>query len=301
MPHRTGRGFESSSARQFLCDVSNTPSAGKSRFRNILVTFFDESRGMRNTAVLAQDCGEILTSTPLFRASLAQTMEEVRRCQRLRYEVFNLELGEGLRSSRACGLDRDSFDIVCDHLMVQDSATGKLAGTYRLQTGYRAKGNLGYYGEQIFDFRPFESIRGEVLELGRACVHQEYRNTSALHMLWKGIALCAARCDARYLIGCSSLTSQDEKEGAALYEALKEKYLVETTLRTEPRPENRCRASAESGAAPPRLPRLFRAYLEISARLCGPPAIDREFGTIDFLTLVDLERLPERVRNRFFS
>jgi putative hemolysin len=256
---------------------------------------------MPTTAVLAQDCGEPLTSTPLFRVSLAQTMEDVRKCQRLRYEVFNLELGEGLQASRNCGLDRDSFDVICDHLMVQDSATRKLAGTYRLQTGYRAKGNLGYYSEHLFDFQPFETIRGEILELGRACVHQEYRNTPALHMLWKGIALYAASCGARYLIGCSSLTSQDESEGAALYEALKERCLVETLLRTVPRPENRCQASADRGAAPPRLPRLFRAYLEISGRLCGPPAIDREFGTIDFLTLVDLERVPERVRSRFFS
>jgi putative hemolysin len=255
---------------------------------------------MPTTAVLAQDCGELLTSTPLFRVSLAQTMEDVRACQRLRYQVFNLELGEGLQTSRDSGLDRDSFDVVCDHLMVQDSATGKLAGTYRLQTGYRAKGNLGYYSEQLFDFRPFEAIRGEILELGRACVHQEYRHSTALHMLWKGIALYAARCGARFLVGCSSLTSQDENQGMALYETLLDKYLVEASLRTQPRPECRCRASGELRIPPPQLPRLFRAYLEISAKLCSPPAIDRKFGTIDFLTLVDLERLPARARTRFF-
>jgi len=62
--------------------------------------------------------------------------------------------------------------------MVHDTATGKLVGTYRMQSGYRAKGNLGYYGEGLFEFGPFEAIRGEVLELGRACVHREYRNTA---------------------------------------------------------------------------------------------------------------------------
>jgi putative hemolysin len=255
---------------------------------------------MPTTAVLAQECGELLTSTPLFRVSLAQTVEDVMQCQRLRYQVFNLELGEGLQTSRFCGLDRDSFDMVCDHLMVRDAVTGKLAGTYRLQTGYRAKGNLGYYSEQLFDFRPFETRRGEILELGRACVHQEYRHTTALHMLWKGIALYAARCGARYLVGCSSVTSQNENEGAALFESLQDKFLIESSLRTAAHPECRCRESNELGMSAPRLPRLFRAYLEISAKICGPPAIDREFRTIDFLTVVDLERLPERVRNRFF-
>jgi putative hemolysin len=226
-------------------------------------------------------------------------MKDLVHCQRLRYLVFNCELGEGLASSDASGLDRDPFDLICDHLMVQDAATSQLVGTYRLQTGFRAKGNLGYYSESLFDLAPLEPIRGEILEAGRACVHEEYRNTNVLHMLWKGIARYAERCNARYLIGCSSLTSQNEHEGTALYEVLREKYLVDAPLRVEPKPGFRCAASTEPIVAP-RPPRLFRAYLEISARLCGPPAIDREFKTIDFLTFMDLQRLPERVRTRFF-
>jgi putative hemolysin len=254
---------------------------------------------MPTNAVLVQDCESLAASTPLFRLSLAQTMEDLTECQRLRYLVFNCELGEGLSDSEACGLDRDRFDLICDHLMVHDVASGKLVGTYRMQTGYRAKGNIGYYSEQLFDLSPFESLRGEILELGRACVHEEYRNTSALFMLWKGIASYAALCNARYLVGCSSITSQDENEGMALYDRLREKYLAGPALRTEPHPQCRCSGTGERVAAP-LPPRLFRAYLDISARLCGPPAIDREFRTIDFLTLADLQAIPERVRARFF-
>ncbi len=254
---------------------------------------------MPKTAVLVHDCGNPIAATERFRVSMAQTLEDVIECQRLRYLVFNCELGEGLDTSAKTGLDRDRFDFICDHLMVQDVATGRLAGTYRMQSGYRAKGNLGYYGEEFFDFRPFETIRTEVLELGRACVHEEYRNTSVLHMLWKGIARYARSCGARYLLGCSSLSSQDENEGVALYEALREKYLVAPSLRTNPVEGHRCRSS-NLAVKPPQTPRLFRAYLDISARICGPPAIDREFKTIDFLTLVDLRALPDRVRTRFF-
>ena len=142
-------------------------------------------------------------------------------------------------------------------------------------------------------------MRGEILELGRACVRFEYRNTSVLHMLWKGIVRYARSCGARYLIGCSSLSSQDENEGIALYESLREKYLVAPSLRTLPVEGRRCKPSGAQ-TQPPRPPRLFQAYLDISARVCGPPAIDREFKTIDFLTLVDLQALPDRVRKRFF-
>lgn len=254
---------------------------------------------MTKTAVLVHDCGNPLATTNLFRVGLAQTLEDLAECQRLRYLVFNCELGEGLDVSTLSGLDRDQFDFICDHLMVQDASTGKLVGTYRMQSGYRAKGNLGYYSEGLFDFSPFESIRSQVLELGRACVHQKYRNTNVLHMLWKGIARYAKSCGARYLIGCSSLTSQDENEGLALYESLREKYLAEPALRTSPKIAHECHSNGRHIEAP-RPPRLFRAYLEISARLCGPPAIDREFKTIDFLTLLDLERIPDRVRTRFF-
>jgi putative hemolysin len=254
---------------------------------------------MAKTAVLVHDCENPLAATDRFRVGMAQTLEDVIECQRLRYLVFNCELGEGLESSTSMGLDRDRFDFICDHLMVCDAVTGQLSGTYRMQNGYRAKGNLGYYGESFFDFGPFESLRAEVLELGRACVREEYRNTNVLNMLWKGIAKYAESCKARYLIGCSSLSSQDENEGIALYEVLREKYLVEPSLRTKPVAGCECKSTG-SHVSPPRTPRLFRAYLDISARVCGPPAIDREFKTIDFLTLVDLQALPDRVRTRFF-
>ncbi len=254
---------------------------------------------MSKTAVLVHDCGNPIATTERFRVSMAQTLEDVTECQRLRYLVFNCELGEGLDSSARTGLDRDQFDFICDHLMVHDAATAKLAGTYRMQSGYRAKGNLDYYSEEFFDFCPFERIRGEVLELGRACVYEEYRNSSVLHMLWKRIARYAKSCGARYLIGCSSLSSQDANEGMALYEALRERYLVEESLRTVPAEGHHCESNS-SKTPVPSPPRLFRAYLEISARVCGPPAIDREFKTIDHLTLIDLQRLPERVRMRFF-
>src|SRR5467141_4565447 len=190
---------------------------------------------MQKTAVLLHDCGNPLATTDLFRVGMAQTLEDVVDCQRLRYLVFNCELGEGFDGSDRTVLDRDRFEFICDHLMVRDASTGKLAGTYRMQSGYRAKGNLGYYGEEFFDFSPFETLRAEVLELGRACVHEDYRNTSVLHMLWRGITRYAGSCGARYLIGCSSLASQDENEGMALYQTLKERYLVEPALQTQPR------------------------------------------------------------------
>ena len=238
----------------------------------------------------------------------------MRRAQQLRFEVFNLELGEGLADSYATGLDVDPFDEFCDNLIVEELATSEIVGTYRLQTGQLAAANLGYYSEREFDFLPYEPFRGEMIELGRACVHVDHRNFNLLQLLWCGIARYAVERNARMLIGCSSLTSQDPMEGATTYEQLKS-YLVTLHLRTHPRAKfavvaggddpglGRGDALEPPGSTPPATAgtssKLLRAYLAIGAQICGPPAIDREFGTIDFLTLLDLHSLPAIVRAHF--
>lgn len=136
-------------------------------------------------------------------------MEEIRDAQTLRFEVFNLELNEGLEQSYATGLDQDPFDAVCDHLLVEHLPSKQVVGTYRFQTGANAARNLGYYCEQEFEFEVYRPLRDEIVELGRACVHQQHRNLSVLGLLWKGIAEYARARRARYFFGCSSITSQE--------------------------------------------------------------------------------------------
>jgi putative hemolysin len=231
---------------------------------------------------------------------LARGTEDLRAAQALRFEVFNLELNEGLEASYQTGLDADPFDKICDHLLVTDVKIGAVVGTYRLQTGTMAAKGLGYYSAQEFDFAPYESIRSEMIELGRACVHKHHRNLTVLGLLWKGIADYALAHGGRYLCGCSSITSQDPTFGASAYSDLCRKHLVEPRFRTKPQPKFECPLShlADEG---PKIPKLLRAYLSVGAKICGPPALDREFKTIDFLTFLDLQTLPPAARARFMG
>ena len=230
---------------------------------------------------------------------LASTALERQAAYRLRFRVFNLELNEGLESAYATGLDTDPFDPVCDHLIVEDSLTGEIVGTYRMQTGSSATRNIGYYCATEFDLSPFAAVRDRVLELGRACVHRDHRSFEVITLLWSGIAEYALGHGCQYLIGCSSLTSQDEAYGAAMYRKL-ESNLVEASLRTSPRPECAIPSGlVYAGIVTP--PKLLRTYLTLGAKICGPPAIDREFKTIDFLTFLDLESLNGSARQRFLS
>lgn len=222
-------------------------------------------------------------------------VEDIRAAQALRFLVFNLELNEGLESSYSTLRDEDPFDAACDHLLVEEESTGDVVGTYRLQTGASAARKIGYYSAQEFDFSPFEGVRSQIIELGRACVHRDHRNLQVLGLLWRGIADYAREHHGRYLVGCSSLTSQDPSVGTATYDMLAPNYLVEPAFRTVPMPTHDC-AGAPPAVEPPKLPKLLRAYLSLGARICGPPALDREFKTIDFLTWLDLDRLPASAR-----
>lgn len=234
-----------------------------------------------------------------YRVRLATGTADVRAAQALRFEVFNLELKEGLAQSFATGLDADPFDAVCDHLLVED-ARGAVVGTYRMQTGARARSARGYYSEREFDFGPFEPMRPQVLELGRACTHTRHRSFAVLNLLWKGIAVYASDHGARYLVGCSSLTSQDMGAGAAAYRVLSA-HLAPPAWQTQPRAPFAC-ALEPVAATAPRIPRLLSAYLALGALICAPPAIDRDFGTIDFLTCLDLQSpalVAMQARGRF--
>lgn len=235
-----------------------------------------------------------------YQLRLATADADLIATQRLRFDVFNLELNEGLDSAYLSGLDRDRFDAACDHLIVEDMRCGEVVGTYRLQTGQLAAAHHGYYSEQEFDFAPFESIRCELVELGRACVHRDHRKLSVLNLLWRGIVRYTSERGARYLVGCSSLTTQDIALGHAMFERLRGRHLVEVRFRTQPLPSHALPpAQHDAECEPP--PRLLRAYLALGAKICGAPAIDREFKTIDFLTFLDLGALPGAVRNHFLD
>jgi putative hemolysin len=96
-----------------------------------------------------------------YRVRLAESVADRDAVCRLRFKVFNIELGKGLESSYETGLDTDHFDLFCEHLVVEDKADRRIVGTYRMQSGMTAAQNLGYYSEQEFDLSPYEPLRGD--------------------------------------------------------------------------------------------------------------------------------------------
>jgi putative hemolysin len=233
----------------------------------------------------------------------AATPDDVDAALRLRYEVFNLELGEGLPASAATGRDEDEFDAVCRHLLVVDRPSGRVVGTYRLQTSEVARAGRGFYSATEFWLGGLPAaVLDDAVELGRACVARDHRNTRVLFLLWRGVAAYVAANHKQYLFGCCSLTSRDPGEGARAAAELMGNGHLHPKLRVTPRPELACAARDEELALPPPpIPKLFGMYLRQGAKVCGPPAMDREFGTIDFFVLLDVDAMDRDRHSAVFG
>jgi len=236
---------------------------------------------------------------------LASSRFERIEAQRLRFEVFNLELQLGLTSSLASGLDQDAHDGHCDHLLVVDTDRDCLVGTYRLLSFDRVP-SFGFYSESEFDLTNVKRSGLRLLELGRSCVALEYRDGRVISLLFRGIAEYMRRTGADALMGCASIHGTDLPELTAIQEMLSQRFLSDQSLRVTPRrgfdvPPLPRSASIDETSAFRSLPPLFRGYLRMGAKVCGPPAYDRQFGTTDFFVLAKTRDIAGRCTRRFFG
>lgn len=236
---------------------------------------------------------------------VARDESEREAAQRLRFEVFNVELRLGLASSFSCGLDRDAYDAYCDHLLVVDRARGKVAGTYRLLPWDRTP-SFGFYSETEFDLDNVKRSGLRLLELGRSCVHPDYRSGRVINLLFQGIAEYAQAHGADALVGCVSLRGNDIEELRAVSTLLRNGFLSDPRLRVTPKrgfdlPGIEDDVPIEPSDVFRKLPPLFKGYLRLGAKTCGPPAFDRQFGTTDYFLLVKTDNVVRRYRRRFFG
>jgi putative hemolysin len=239
-----------------------------------------------------------------FEVKIAVDPKEIEEAQRLRFQVFNVELNKGLKSSYERGLDIDEFDPFCDHLIVRDLKSGAVVGTYRLLRGAEARRHIGFYSEKEFDLTRIKQLDGELLELGRSCARKDFRDRALIPLMWEAIVEQVRKYQVRYLFGCGSLYTTDVAEVSEMFSLLKSKYYTAKALRVEP--VESCRfaglneraQSIDEAALFQKLPSLIKGYLRIGAQVAGPPALDAEFGTADFFLLLDFASLKEEYLKR---
>ena len=226
-----------------------------------------------------------------YRVGYAVSPGAIKQVLRLRYQVFNVELGEGLADGALSGLDQDPFDQQMTHLVLLSADVNQIVGTYRIQSARHALQHQGLYSAQEYDVTPLAPYFDEAIELGRACLAKDHRAMDALLMLWSGLGHFMNLFQLHYLMGCCSITTTDPDDGWRALKTLYEKNHMHPELYLKALPDYSC-GSADRLDAPElgpalKLPKLFRIYLMLSAHIISEPAIDREFGTVDFLTFMD--------------
>jgi len=245
--------------------------------------------------------GAQLASDAKYDVRLASSDSEIASALRLRHDIFNVELGVHAVSADHPGFEQDVYDPFCRHLIVVERETGRTVGTYRLNSIESVDDidRLYSFGEFSIEELPIRVLeRG--LEIGRACIAADHRNSKVLFLLWK--ALANYLVGKRYFFGCCSIFTRDRVVGERAYKQLVERGHFHETFRVEPR-RNALYSAAPDGLKnePVALPSLFEMYLRIGAKVCGPPMLDDEFGTVDFFVVFDVKEMGERYRRLFFS
>lgn len=236
---------------------------------------------------------------PRLQVSLAQNENEIREAQHLRYKIFGVEMGARL-VCRIPEHDTDLFDPWCDHLLVRDQNHGKVVGTYRILSPQAARSIGSYYSENEFSLTRLQHLRSRMVEIGRSCIHADYRSGAVITLLWAGLAEYMTRGGYDYLIGCASIGMSDGGHNAAnIYQQLTEAQQAPLEYRVfphHPLPFEHL-ANGQQAQVPP----LLKGYLRAGGLVCGEPAWDPDFNTADLLLMLPMSRLNERYARHFIS
>ena len=239
----------------------------------------------------------------------ASTQDDMRAAQRLRYTVFATEMGAAL-SGLLPGHDMDLFDDFCEHLLVRDSRTNEVVGTYRVLTPAQAKRVGSTYTDTEFDLTRLRDIRGRMVEFGRSCVHPQYRQGPVIMALWRALTGFMQRNQLDIMIGCVTMPMPMRMHcphsvvhgghgAASMWGQLHTSCMASIRYHVRPRlalPFERLDASLKVEP-----PALVKAYLRLGAKVMGAPAWDPDFNAADLPMIMFLDDMPARYRKHFLN
>lgn len=239
--------------------------------------------------------------TAEFKVFLAQGDDDLRAAQALRYEVFVREMGaDGALVDHEARLERDHFDPFCDHMLIAEAGSDRIIGVYRLMRSDQAEAAGGFYGKSEYDLSPLISSGRRLLELGRSCLHPDFRGGKALFHLWNGLSDYVVAHEIEVLFGVASFAGQDLDALAGTLSVLHHDYLAPEDLR--------CRSLAyqpmdllpqqkvDRRQAMVDCPALIKAYLRLGGVVGDGAYIDRAFNTTDVCMILDTAKMTARQR-----
>lgn len=246
-------------------------------------------------------------SQPEFETIFARTAEHLEAAQALRYQVFVQELGgDGALVDHARGLEQDRFDPFSEHLLLLDrtrggGVSGQVVGAYRLLDQAGAEKTGGFYSEQEYDLTPLKASRRALLELGRSCLHRDYRGGMAMYHLWSALAEHVLASQVDVLFGVASFHGTDVERLAQPLSLLHYNHRAAAALRPHARepstpldllPEEQL----DRKAAMLQIPALIKAYLRLGGGIGEGAFLDHSFNTTDVCLVLDTAQMSEKQR-----
>lgn len=242
---------------------------------------------------------------------VAESPAEVDAAQALRFRVFYEEMGARPDAATlAARRDRDAFDAVADHLLVLDHDRGRgteaVVGTYRLiRRGAAARLGGRFYSADEYDISPLLALPGQILELGRSCVHAEYRTRGTLQLLWRGIAAYVFKHRIDLMFGCASLPGTDLDALAPMLTYLHARHLAPPELRPRALPHRFVAmdrldpAALDTRAVLNELPPLVKGYLRLGGFVGEGAVLDPQFNTTDVCVVVKTDLVTDKYHRHY--
>ncbi|MGB3621958.1 MAG: GNAT family N-acyltransferase [Ketobacter sp.] len=250
---------------------------------------------------------------PRFFAEFITAKEEIREAQKMRYEVFCEEYKVVLPVHNTWNghpIDVDDLDDYCLHLVVRNQANLEIIGYTRVLTCELAARFGRYYSSHEFHIDNIINRPGRFLEIGRTCIHPDFRNGATIAVLWAHLAKFMQENEFRYLFGCASISLEDSgKNLAKIMPVLREKfwakseYSVQPKMPINPLPDPSLlieeQLNTAHHAAKPAIPPLLKAYTRMGALICGEACLDPEFNVADLFVLLDIKNVSDRYAKHF--
>jgi putative hemolysin len=270
---------------------------GKKLFGKKFATKSRTQLGMAKEVAIAPATAK--AKKPGLQISWASNTAEIKEAQRLRYKVFAQEMGANLPGN-AEGLDIDEFDNYCDHLLIRDQESLKVVGTYRVLPPHKAQEIGRLYSDSEFDLSRLNHLRPKMVELGRSCVHADYRSGAVIMALWSGLAQYMQKHGYEIMLGCASIPMADGGHYAAsLFNSLRNDQMA--PVENHAFPKLPLPLDKLNGGLQVEPPPLIKGYLKLGAKICSAPAWDPDFNTADLLTMMRLSDINPRYAKHFLG
>ena len=236
------------------------------------------------------------TIQPKLVAQICHSDAQLYAVKRLRYDVFVSEKGaSGHMVDHQQRIEEDRYDAHCTHLVLRDMsrpADDEIVGTYRLMTSAQAQSGFGFYSAGEYDLQPLLNYTSRVLELGRSCLHPDYRGGEGMLVLWKALAEFIEKEQIEVLFGVASFPGTDPLEYQDAFAVLADRHLAPPEIRVSAKPPNAIPLRsdpafvADRKRAVQQMPSLLKAYLRLGAVVGQGAFVDHDFNSIDVCILL---------------